>query len=295
MTTSTASVTASTTRSPSARSGKRAAAGSLVDESVRALRRLLRSPRPDRARPGRPPHPDRAAPRRGGQPADRGDPACRRRPPSGGRRHVGSVGRLEDVGGGRGSDPRAAGDDLHPGRGGRRSPGVRRIPCGEPDRLNRSRPRSASRSSSTTRAARSRPRLVLRPATVSLAPGEQAMVRVAAELDDTLESGVRYRGEIAIPALSDRRIPIVLRRRAGRVRPRRRDLGGARAWSDRLARGAAGQGGDREDRCARAFPRPEGRPGEGSPVLPGARSQAAIRPAARPRRGRSAASPDEPR
>ena len=119
MTTSTASVTASTTRSPNARSGKRAAAGSLVDESVRALRRLLRSPRPDRARPGRPPRPDRAAPRRGGQPADRGDPAGRGRPPSGGRRHVGSVGRLGDVGGGRGSDPRAAGDALHPGRGGR--------------------------------------------------------------------------------------------------------------------------------------------------------------------------------
>ena len=57
------------------------------------------------------------------------------------------------------------------------------------------------------------PRLHLRPATVSLGPGEQAMVQLAAELDDALEPGVRYRGEIAIPALSDRRIPIILRRR----------------------------------------------------------------------------------
>jgi hypothetical protein len=57
-----------------------------------------------------------------------------------------------------------------------------------------------------------RPRLVLRPATVSLEPGQQAMVQLAAELDEELESGVRYHGEIAIPALSDRRIPIVLRR-----------------------------------------------------------------------------------
>lgn len=60
-----------------------------------------------------------------------------------------------------------------------------------------------------------RPRLLLRPATVSLGPGEQAMVQLAAELDEALESGVRYHGEIAIPALSDRRIPIVLRRRPG--------------------------------------------------------------------------------
>jgi hypothetical protein len=57
-----------------------------------------------------------------------------------------------------------------------------------------------------------RPRLVLRPATVSLEPGQQAMVQLAAELDEELETGVRYRGEIAVPALSDRRIPIVLRR-----------------------------------------------------------------------------------
>jgi hypothetical protein len=63
------------------------------------------------------------------------------------------------------------------------------------------------------------PRLVLRPATVSLGPGEQALVQLAAELDDALESGVRYRGEIAIPALSDRRIPIVLRRRAASAEP----------------------------------------------------------------------------
>jgi hypothetical protein len=57
-----------------------------------------------------------------------------------------------------------------------------------------------------------RPRLLLRPATVSLDPGQQAMVQLTAELDEALEPGVRYRGEIAIPALSDRRIPIVLRR-----------------------------------------------------------------------------------
>ena len=139
-----------------------------------------------------------------------------------------------------------------------------------------------------------RPRLVLRPATVSLAPGEQAMVRVAAELDDTLEPGVRYRGEIAIPALSDRRIPIVLRRLPAEPDPV--DATSGAPEPERTASpAAAGKAASREDRCAGAFPRPEGRPGEGRPVLPGAGSRAAVRPAAKPRRRRSAASPDEPR
>jgi hypothetical protein len=64
-----------------------------------------------------------------------------------------------------------------------------------------------------------RPRLMLRPTSVSLGPGEQAIVQLAAELDEALEAGVRYHGEIAIPALSDRRIPIVLRRRAAGSAP----------------------------------------------------------------------------
>jgi hypothetical protein len=64
-----------------------------------------------------------------------------------------------------------------------------------------------------------RPRLLLRPAVVTLEPGQQAMVQLAAELDEALEPGVRYRGEIAIPALSDRRIAIVLRRVATDAAP----------------------------------------------------------------------------
>ncbi len=58
-----------------------------------------------------------------------------------------------------------------------------------------------------------RPRLGLRPSTVTLGPGEQTVVRLAAKLDDALETGVAYRGEITIPGVSERRIPIVLRRR----------------------------------------------------------------------------------
>jgi hypothetical protein len=48
---------------------------------------------------------------------------------------------------------------------------------------------------------------------VILGPGEQAVVRVAAKLDDAFEPGVAYRGEITIPGVSERRIPVVLRRR----------------------------------------------------------------------------------
>ena len=58
-----------------------------------------------------------------------------------------------------------------------------------------------------------RPRLGLRPSTVSLGPGEQAVVRLVAKLDDALEPGVAYRGEITIPGVTERRIPVVLRRR----------------------------------------------------------------------------------
>ncbi len=57
------------------------------------------------------------------------------------------------------------------------------------------------------------PRLVFRPATVNLGPGEHAIVRLAASLGEELEPGVPYRGELSIPALSDRRISVVLRRR----------------------------------------------------------------------------------
>jgi len=64
-----------------------------------------------------------------------------------------------------------------------------------------------------------RPRVVLRPATVNLGPGEHTVVQLAAELDEALEAGVSYRGEIAIPALSDRRIRVVLRRRPAEPMP----------------------------------------------------------------------------
>jgi hypothetical protein len=57
------------------------------------------------------------------------------------------------------------------------------------------------------------PSLVFDPATVTLGPKEQLLVRVSAMITDELEPGVRYQGELTIPALRGTRIPIVLRRR----------------------------------------------------------------------------------
>jgi hypothetical protein len=51
------------------------------------------------------------------------------------------------------------------------------------------------------------------PEVVTLAPGEQLLVRVMAAIDDTLEPEVRYQGELTIPELTSTAIPIVLRRR----------------------------------------------------------------------------------
>jgi hypothetical protein len=65
------------------------------------------------------------------------------------------------------------------------------------------------------------------PDVVSLEPGDQLLVQVAAAIDDTLEPGVRYGAEISIGGLSEVTIPLVVRRRGGkaarpRAAPRRR-------------------------------------------------------------------------
>jgi hypothetical protein len=63
-----------------------------------------------------------------------------------------------------------------------------------------------------------RPVVKFAPDLVSLEPGDQVLVQVAAAVDDTLEPGVRYQAEISIPRLSSAAIPIVVRRRPSRAR-----------------------------------------------------------------------------
>src|SRR4051794_3207167 len=55
--------------------------------------------------------------------------------------------------------------------------------------------------------------LSLDPEVVTLEPGEQVLVRAAVRIDEGLEVGVGYRGEIGVPGLTGTRVPVVLRRR----------------------------------------------------------------------------------
>ena len=57
-----------------------------------------------------------------------------------------------------------------------------------------------------------RPRLAFEPEVVVLDAGEQVLVRVVATIDEALEAGVGYRGEVTVPGLVSRGLSIVVRR-----------------------------------------------------------------------------------
>ncbi len=61
------------------------------------------------------------------------------------------------------------------------------------------------------------------PEIISLAPGEQLLVRVTTRIPEALEPQARYRGEFAVPELSGTRIPIVVRRRPNIDKPESSD------------------------------------------------------------------------
>ncbi len=50
------------------------------------------------------------------------------------------------------------------------------------------------------------------PGVITLAPGEQVVARVTAQINRGLVTGVRYQGEIRIPGIAGARIPIIVRR-----------------------------------------------------------------------------------
>jgi hypothetical protein len=56
------------------------------------------------------------------------------------------------------------------------------------------------------------PTLRVQPGTVDLEPGARTLVQIGALVDDRLEAGVRYRGQVTVPDLSDTPIPVVLQR-----------------------------------------------------------------------------------
>jgi hypothetical protein len=61
-----------------------------------------------------------------------------------------------------------------------------------------------------------RPKITFRPEVITLDPGEQTVVQATVAVDETLAPGVRYDGDISVPGLPGTRIPIVVRRSAGR-------------------------------------------------------------------------------
>jgi hypothetical protein len=58
-----------------------------------------------------------------------------------------------------------------------------------------------------------RPTLGFDPEVIDLEPREQVLVRVAARMDDALEPGIRYRGDLSVLGLPGTHIPVVLFRR----------------------------------------------------------------------------------
>jgi hypothetical protein len=66
------------------------------------------------------------------------------------------------------------------------------------------------------------PKIAFRPDEITLDPGDQQVVQVAAAVDEGLEPGVRYQALISLPGLSETRIPIVVRRRTSAAQPSKR-------------------------------------------------------------------------
>jgi hypothetical protein len=57
------------------------------------------------------------------------------------------------------------------------------------------------------------PLIQFEPSLINLEAGEQVLVRILAQIDESLQTGVRYRGEASVPGLGGMSVPLVLRRR----------------------------------------------------------------------------------
>lgn len=55
-------------------------------------------------------------------------------------------------------------------------------------------------------------KLQFEPSSIDLEPGQRVIIQVIADIDQSLEPGVGYRGSITVPGLSDSPVAIVLRR-----------------------------------------------------------------------------------
>jgi len=62
-----------------------------------------------------------------------------------------------------------------------------------------------------------KPQVRFSPDVVTLDPGDQVLVQLAAKVDKSLDPGVRYSADVRVPSLSGMKIPLVVRRRPGRA------------------------------------------------------------------------------
>ncbi len=86
-----------------------------------------------------------------------------------------------------------------------------------------------------------RPALRVQPGTVALEPGGRQLVQISVFVDEQLEPGVGYRGEVNVPGLSDTPVPVLLRRKATVVEPEATSSSAAPVATARPKRGGNGK------------------------------------------------------
>jgi len=86
-----------------------------------------------------------------------------------------------------------------------------------------------------------RPALRVQPGTVALEPGGRQLVQISVFVDEQLEPGVGYRGEVTVPGLSDTPMPVLLRRKATTMESAATTSSEAAPASSRPKRGGTGK------------------------------------------------------
>ena len=86
-----------------------------------------------------------------------------------------------------------------------------------------------------------RPALRVQPGTVALEPGGRMLVQLSVFVDEQLEPGVGYRGEVSVPGLSETPVPVLLRRKATVAEPAATAPAEAPVASARPKRGGNGK------------------------------------------------------
>ncbi len=93
------------------------------------------------------------------------------------------------------------------------------------------------------------PLIQFEPSLINLEAGEQVLVRILAQIDESLQTEVRYRGEASVPGLGGMSVPLVLRRREATATA---PAATAKPSTVKRARPARSKAANREQGAARA-------------------------------------------